>query len=248
MRAAALALAAAPFALAAAPVALAPGTSAIVPFSPAAPGSPLPAPWRELVLARVKPPRFALVDDGGTTVLRVTSDGAAGAVGHPLRVDTGARRPALGWRWKVDRVVGRADLATRRGDDFAARVYVFFDLPPEAVPLGDRIALAVARWLYGADLPAAALCYVWDNTHPVGTMVPSAYTDRVRVVVLESGGARAGEWVEERRDLAADYRAAFGAGAKVPPVSGIAAGNDTDQTGETASAWFGDFRIEEPGA
>lgn len=240
MRGAALALAAA-----AAPVVLAAGGAlAIAPFSAAAPGGTLPAPWRELLLARVKPPRFALVDDGGTTVLRVTSEAAAGAVGHALRIEAAAR-PALAWRWKVDRVVEHADLATRQGDDFAARVYVFFDVPPDDIPLGERIGLALARWFYGPDLPSAAICYVWDNRHPVGTSAWSAYTRRVRVVVLESGGGRAGQWVEERRDLAADYRAAFGAQAKVPPVSGVAAGNDTDQTGESASAWFGDLRIEE---
>jgi hypothetical protein len=30
----------------------------------------------------------------------------------------------------------------------------------------------------------------------------------------------------------------------VPRVTGIAIGNDTDQTGESATAWFGDFRLE----
>jgi hypothetical protein len=223
-------------------VVLAAGGNAIAPFSLHSPGAPLPAPWRELVLARVKPPRFALVDDAGTTVLRVTSEAAAGAVGHPLHADP-ASLAALAWRWKVDRVVEHADLATRRGDDFAARVYVFFDVPADEVPIGERIELALARWLYGPDLPSAALCYVWDNTHPVGTSAWSAYTDRVRIVVLESGAAHLGQWVEERRDVAADYRVAFGADARVPPVSGIAAGNDTDQTGESATAWFGDFHL-----
>ncbi len=48
------------------------------------------------------------------------------------------------------------------------------------------------------------------------------------------GNAHAGQWVEESRDVAADFRAAF-AGWKgpVPQVSGVVAGNDTDQTGET---------------
>jgi len=254
VRIAALALAAVPLALAAAkplmlaaaqPPAHAADSTAIASFSAAAPGAALPAPWRELVLARVTPPHFALVDDAGTTVLRVTAESAAGAVGHALRVDV-AGAQQLAWRWKVDRVVEHADLATKRGDDFAARVYVFFDVPPEELAVGERIELAVARWLYGPDLPSAALCYVWDNRHPPGTSAWSAYTDRVRIVVLESGSTRAGEWVAERRDLAADYHAAFGAAARVPPVSGIAAGNDTDQTGETVTAWFGDFHIGTP--
>jgi hypothetical protein len=65
------------------------------------------------------------------------------------------------------------------------------------------------------------------------------YTDRARMVVLESGAARAGEWVTETRDLAADFRAAFG---EAPPdLIGIAIATDTDNTGEHATAWFGDL-------
>jgi hypothetical protein len=58
-----------------------------------------------------------------------------------------------------------------------------------------------------------------------------------------SGNGEAGRWQEERRDLASDFRTAFARDA-VPRVTGIAAGNDTDQTGESATAWFGDFRLE----
>jgi len=65
------------------------------------------------------------------------------------------------------------------------------------------------------------------------------------MVVLEGGGERVGQWVDERRDIVADYRAAFGKDAPAARISGIAAGNDTDQTGEEATAWFGDFRVEE---
>ena len=244
MRAAALALSLA------APVAIAGPSSppsprgeavpAIASFSALRPAPGLPRGWRELVPARARAPAFALVEDGGTTVLRVRSQDAAGAAAYAVRASL-ASRPILSWRWKVDRVVEGADLATKAGDDFAARLYVFFDVPPSELAFADRVRLAIARLLHGAELPNTALCYVWDNRHPAGTTAWSPYTDRVRMIVLESGPARAGQWVPERRDLAADYRAAFGEGAPAAPVSGVAAGNDTDQTGESATAWFGDL-------
>ena len=97
------------------------------------------------------------------------------------------------------------------------------------------------------ELPSAAICYVWDNSHPVGTSAWNPYSRRVRTVVVESGAAQAARWVGEKRDLAADFRAAFGeAFAGRSRITGIAAGNDTDQTGEEATAWFGDLRIEPP--
>ena len=214
------------------------------PFSTASPGAPLPAPWREQRVPPAAASELRLVSDGGATVLQARASAAAGAAIHPLREQ--ADGVALAWRWKVDRVVERANLDAREGDDFAARVYVFFDVPLDALPFADRWKVRLARLLHGDSLPTAAICYVWDNRHPPGTSRWSPYTDRVRVVVVESGGAKAGQWLDERRDLAADFRAAFGSqwSGPVPPITGVAVGNDTDQTGESVTAWFGDVRLE----
>jgi hypothetical protein len=214
----------------------------IAPFSGSAPGGNLPAGWSERHVARAPPPRAQLVEDGAATVLELASEGAAGAVVHPVSIDPAAM-PWLSWRWKVDRVVASAQLERRDGDDFAARVYVFFDLSLDELPFSTRWKIRIARLLYGESVPAAALCYAWDNTHAPGTTAWNAYTDRVRMIVLQSGNGNAGRWIEERRDIAADFRAAFGTGP-VPRVSGIAAGNDSDQTGERVVARFGDFRFE----
>ena len=211
----------------------------LVPFSSLAAG-PLAPPWRELRIANVKASEIALVADEGATVLRVRSSASAGSAAQSFRAQ--AAGTYLAWRWKVDRVVERADLARKDGDDFAARVYVFFDVPRRDLPLATRAKFVLVELIYGETLPTAAICYVWDNRHAVGTSAWNPYSDRVRTVVLRSGDA--GPWRSERRDLAADFRAAFGADA--PPVTGLAAGNDTDQTGETATAWFGDFRVESP--
>ena len=109
------------------------------------------------------------------------------------------------------------------------------------LPASERAKIALARSVAGDVVPAAALCYVWDGTLPAGTTLWNAYTDRVRMIVVESGAARRGEWVNEERDVAADFRAAFG--EEPPPISGVAIAADTDQTGETVRAWFGDIRF-----
>ena len=213
----------------------------ITAFSAQPPGA-LVEPWHPITLKDVSPAELALVADEGGTVLRVRSIGGAGTAAHA--VDASPRGLALAWRWKIDRVVQGADMTRKSGDDFAARVYVFFDVPAHEVPWAARLKLAAMRLIYGKDLPTAGLCYVWDNRHAAGTTQWNPYTDRVRTVVLRSGADEAGHWKAERRDLEADYRAAFGAAGELPRVSGIAAGNDTDQTGERATAWFGDFRLE----
>ena len=226
----------------AAPFAWAAGAS-IATFSSMRPGAALPAGWELVTLSGTAPPAVALVEDSGRTVLRVHAVNAAGSVAYRFTADAAAT-PVLAWRWKVDRVVDKADLARKQGDDYAARVYVSFDAPLEGLSLAMRARIRIAKLLYGADMPAAALCYVWDNTHPPGTTAWNPYSDRVRMIVLRSGGAEAGRWMSEARDVAADYRAAFGAERPVPPISGVAASADTDQTGESVTAWFGDFRLE----
>ena len=225
-------------------IAAAAAPTGISPFSAASPGGAPPPGWREALLPKKKPPEFALVSDQGVTVLRVRSSAAAGTLAYPLRVEAAAH-PVLKWRWKIDRVVGKADLAVKSGDDFAARVYVFFAVPDDDLPLSARMTLKIAKLILGEDLPSAGICYVWDNRHAIGTSLWNPYWYRIRTVVLESGNGRAGQWTDERRDLEADFVAAFGKRGPMPAMTGIAVGNDTDQTGEAVTAWFGDFRLEE---
>ena len=61
-------------------------------------------------------------------------------------------------------------------------------------------------------------------------------------MVLRNGAEGVGQWASEARDVASDFRAAFGAPA--PAISGIALSADTDQTHERVTAWFGDLRLE----
>lgn len=216
----------------------------LAPFSSARAGEGLPNGWRIVAIPKARPAEAALVADGPQSVLRIEARAAATSVAARVRVPgEGAR---IAWRWRVDRVVETANLETRAGDDFAARVYVTFDVPLERLPFAARTRLRLARLFYGADLPVAALCYVWDNRHAPGTQAWNAYSDHVRMVVVESGGARAGQWVEESRDLERDYREAFGARwpGSVPAIDGVALSSDTDQTGEHVTAWFGDVRLD----
>jgi hypothetical protein len=214
----------------------------ITPFSSLAPGSSLPG-WDDVRLQGIKPNTSMLVADEGVTVLRIRSEASAGTLVHPAGRAT--RPGTLSWRWKVDHVVEAADMTRKGGDDFAARVYVFFDVPVEDLTFIRALRIRIARAIYGRDVPTAAICYVWDNRHPRETTMPNPYTERVRMIVLETGGARAGSWVEETRDLSSDYRRAFDlpAGASVPPLKGVGVGADTDQTGDSVTAWFGDFRV-----
>lgn len=217
-------------------------SGALVAFSSRPAGSSITPTFRLLTIPKTGVNRFSFVEDEGVTVLKVQSHDSAGSVGLSADIDLHAT-PVLRWRWRVDHSLRDADFHRKLGDDHAARVYIFFDVPLEALSFADRTRIRLARSVISNDVPTAALCYVWDNNHPIGTSGWSPYTNRVRKIVLQSGNALANRWVSERRDIAADYRAAFGLGPNqpLPRVIGIAVGSDTDQTNETVTAWFGDL-------
>lgn len=210
-------------------------------FSSASAGAAVPPGWALQPIPGVaRQARFDLVEDAGVTVLRARADNAAASLRHALDVDP-ARSPRLHWRWKTERVLDAADMSTKAGDDYAARLYVFFDRRPEQMSFGERTAYRIGRARYGDQLPAAALSYVWDNRQPVGTLRDNAYTGFVKMVVASSGKAREGQWVTLSRDIAADYRRAFG--GDPPRITGVAVAVDTDNTGESTVTYFGDIRF-----
>lgn len=220
-------------------------------FSSLAPGGALPAEWKPMKAANIRnATRYTLVGDGGVTVLRADAQAAASGLSRPLHVDP-AEAPWLRWRWKIASLIDKADLRRKDSDDFPARLYVMFDYPLEKLPFVERSKIRLARALFDPDLPVATLCYVWDGKAPAGTIAPSAYTSRVKIIVAESGAARIGRWVEFERNVAQDFRAAFGEDA--PPVSAIAVATDSDNTGAFATAFYGDIsfnkqRLEKPAA
>ena len=210
-------------------------------FSSLTPGQALPAQFRVISLPKIAINQFSLVAMDDKTVLRVDSSSSAGSVGLPLTAQQGANA-LLEWRWKVSRVLDKADMNAKSGDDYSARVYVFFDVPLASLSFVERSKIRIARALAGVDVPTAALCYVWTNTQRAGHTQWSIYTNRARMIVLQSGATNVNKWQNESRDIAVDFREAFGFDA--PAITGVAVGNDTDNTGERVTTWFGDVMLK----
>lgn len=206
------------------------------------PGSDaVPAPWSVIQLdKKVAPTRYKLEVWDGVPAIRADAKASMALMARPVTVDLQAT-PVLCWRWRIGGVLKSADLATKQGDDYAARVYVAFKLPDSAISFGTGIKLGLARAIYGDQVPDAAVNYVWDNTHPVGTRAPNAYTDRAQTVVQQSGDQKAGQWVNERANVLKDVTQAFG--SKEARVTLLAVASDTDNTGETAEAGFADLHF-----
>lgn len=219
------------------------GPLAVPPFS-GAPLGPGPAPgWLHQGLPKVERGNaFDIVSDEGRRVLRVRSSSSASSWIAKPTGEPGAR-PALQWEWKVSRAVAGSDVTVKQGDDYAARLYVLFDLPSSRLSVADRLRLQAARAVSGVEIPAAGLCYVWGRAQPADSTAWNPYTKRLRMVVVDSGDGFARQWRTIRRDLRRDWDEAFG--GAMPPISAVAVGADTDNTGESVDAWFSDILFTE---
>lgn len=149
------------------------------------------------------------------------SDNAASAL---IRVVDGVDGVAasLSWRWRIEQPLpANIQERQKRGDDYVGRVFVIF----------------------GKELneDTRALCYVWSANGSVGAMFANPHVEQVTTIVVRSGSARVAEWIVEERDIAADYRRAFGASAA--RIGAIALMVDTDNSRSTARSWFDDVRL-----
>ena len=207
------------------------------------------APWRIAGLpvqgkAAVPLTRFDIVPIDGQKVLRVQTDGSYGNLVHTLPGIALADKMFLRWRWRLDQPLVNADLRQRRGDDTPLKVCLLFDLPAASLSFVDRSLLAMARSVSGEKLPSATLCYVWDHLLPVGTLLNNAYTSRVRMLVLSSGDKRLGQWVTHERDVAADFKLAFGRESdSLPKLDAVVVGADSDNAGGQSLGYVGDVTL-----
>jgi hypothetical protein len=147
----------------------------------------------------------------------------------------------LRWRWKVENLLAKGDVTRKQGDDYPARIYIAFAYDPKRASVGQRIKYEAARLFYGEYPPHAGLNYIWDSKAPPGAVVPNPFTDRVQMIVVDSGPAHVGEWVSHERNIYDDYRKAFK--EEPPMISGVAIMTDTDNTGESAAAYYGEIGL-----
>jgi hypothetical protein len=208
-----------------------PGSSRLAPLD--GPSSVAALPWREVLLPKQTLPRtrFTRVELDGRQVLRVESPGSYGNLVHEL--PNAADPPVqLAWRWRLDQAIAGADLQRKDGDDAALKVCLLMNAPLDGIPFFERQQLRLARLLSGEPLPSATLCYVWDRSLPAGSVLPNAYTRRVRWMVLQGRGSPLGQWREERRTLRDDVLAVFGDELReLPPISAVLVGADADNSG-----------------
>ena len=168
---------------------------------------------------------YRVEGEDSISYVRATSDSAASAMYYKIKLDAKQREPVIRWKWRVEafpKKSGPENLASEDEHDFAARVYVIFFAP--------------------FIMNSKVLEYIWAEELPVGTTAVSPVSDKIRLMVLESGPAEDGQWKAEERDILADYRLMFGE-APERDVGAIAFMTNTEHTGTSAKALYDEISV-----
>lgn len=230
-------------ACAVAPPAAPPAANGIDPaaFSTAVVGAGVPPGWTNYRLMRLKrPTRYHLVEIDGMVALEATAEASASGLQHAVTVDV-REFPWISWSWKVPQLIDGADHSLEHVEDSPARVIVTFEGERDELPDHEKINYDLALAITGNRLPYATLMYVWGNRVPEGEIITHPRSTRVKMIVAASGERDLGRWLHERRNVREDYRRAFG--EEPPRVKGVGIMSDSDNTGATVKAFFGDIRF-----
>jgi len=203
----------------------------------ATPGS---GDWQPLVFRGIATPtRYTLESFEGAEVVMAESN--CGASGLVLRLDAINidQTPLLSWRWRVDRGLDLLEEQTKAEDDFAARVYIMFELDEDRASTLQKLRHRLAKLIYGETIPGSALNFVWTSRLPAGTVWDNPFVASAKMIALTQGASTG--WRTETVDVAARYRELFD--APIPPLLGLAIMSDSDNSCQSTRARFADFKF-----
>lgn len=166
--------------------------------------------------------QYQLIQKQKNFVLQASSHGTASGLFHRVNIDLNTT-PYLHWSWKIQETLKNEHERTKQGDDFVARVYVVF-------------SGGIFFW------QTRAINYVWSSQQAVGSTWANPYSEHAQMIALESGNEYAGMWRMESRNIQKDYQRLFG--ESMDSVDAIAIMTDTDNTGASAQAWYGDIWMD----
>jgi hypothetical protein len=209
-------------------------------FSASRPGGAVPSGWNVWTMSKLRGlSEYQLVADGGATVLKGHAKDSASGLLHDLDLDI-QEHPVLWWRWKV------MDLAPSEDspDDSPVRILVNFSGDLSKLPFSDRVFYDQFRFFTGQQLPYAGVMYVWGSKTPRGGTVVNKYTSRIKIIAVESGRGKLGQWLEESRNVAEDYRRLFG--EEPGKVVSVGIMTEADGSKRPLEAYYGDIAFRAP--
>ena len=148
--------------------------------------------------------------------LKATADNAASGLGKEVKINLN-ETPFVNITWKVEKDLQGIKENTKKGHDFAARVFVI--KKTGATPLSNR-----------------AINYVFSSNSEIGFNSPSPYTKKSIDNVLSSTKNNLNEWITVKANVKEDFKRFHN--LDVNQLDGLAIMSDTDNSKMKSVAYY----------
>ena len=148
--------------------------------------------------------------------LKAVADNAASGLGKKVKIDLN-KTPIINITWKVEKDLAGIKENTKKGHDFAARVFVI--KKTGATPLSNR-----------------AINYVFSSNNKVGFNSPSPYTKKSIDNVLATTEENLNKWVTVKANVKEDFKRFHN--LDVDQLDGLAIMSDTDNSKMKAVTYY----------
>ena len=148
--------------------------------------------------------------------LKGIADNAASGLGKKTKINLN-KTPFINITWKIEKDLPGIKENTKKGHDFAARVFVI--KKTGATPLSNR-----------------AINYVFSSNNKIGVSSPSPYTKKSIDKVLASTKENLNEWITVKANVKKDFKKFHN--LDVNQLDGLAIMVDTDNSKMKAISYF----------
>ena len=148
--------------------------------------------------------------------LKAIADNAASGLGKEVKINLNLT-PIINITWKVEKNLNGIEENTKKGHDFAGRVFVI--KKTGATPLSNR-----------------AVNYVFSSNNSVGKNWPSPYTKKSIDNVMSTTKEHMNEWVTVKANVKEDFKKFHD--LDVNELDGLAIMSDTDNSKMKAIAYY----------
>ena len=159
---------------------------------------------------------YSIGNNENGNYLKAVAANAASGVGTEIKINLD-KTPFINITWKIEKDLKGIKEYTKKGHDFAARVFVI--KKTGATPLSNR-----------------AINYVFSSNSNVGETWPSPYTKKSIDSILASTKSNFNEWVTVKANVKEDFKKFHD--LDVEELSGIAIMADTDNSKLTAISYY----------
>jgi Protein of unknown function (DUF3047). len=159
---------------------------------------------------------YSVGSDENGNYLKAIADNAASGLGKEIKIDLN-KTPFINITWKIEKDISGIDETTKKGHDFAGRVFVI--KKTGATPLSNR-----------------AINYVFSSNQEVGSNFPSPYTKKSIDNVLATTKTNLNEWVTVKANVKEDFKKFHN--LDVNELDGIAIMSDTDNSKQKSITYY----------